>query len=97
MNSQNGPQLFAENDPPTPVDVAIVGAGLAGTTMATVLGKAGRKVALVDPHFTHHDEFRAEKTRSEQMQLFEKLASASHKNPGHPDKRNPSLLLRTTL
>ncbi|MER9296710.1 FAD-dependent monooxygenase [Mesorhizobium sp. M0621] len=57
----------------TEVEVAIVGAGMAGTTLATVLGKAGRKVALIDPHRVHHDEFRAEKTRSEQMQLFEKI------------------------
>ncbi|MEO5760551.1 MAG: NAD(P)/FAD-dependent oxidoreductase [Mesorhizobium sp.] len=55
------------------VDVAIVGAGLAGTIMATVLGKAGHKVALIDPHRVHHDEFRAEKTRLESMQLFEKM------------------------
>ncbi|TPJ46490.1 FAD-dependent oxidoreductase, partial [Mesorhizobium sp. B2-7-1] len=55
------------------VDVAIVGAGLAGTVLALSLAKAGRKVALVDPHRIHHDEFRAEKTRSEQMGLFEKL------------------------
>jgi len=55
------------------VDVAIVGAGLAGTVLAISLAKAGRKVALVDPHRIHHDEFRAEKTRAEQMGLFEKL------------------------
>ncbi|TPI12769.1 FAD-dependent monooxygenase [Mesorhizobium sp. B4-1-3] len=57
----------------TEVEVAIVGAGLAGTVLATTLAKAGRKVALVDPHRIHHDEFRAEKTRAEQMALFEKL------------------------
>ncbi|TGS45255.1 FAD-binding protein, partial [bacterium M00.F.Ca.ET.179.01.1.1] len=55
------------------VDVAIVGAGMAGTTMATVLGKAGRKVALIDPHRVHHDEFRAEKIGADQMQLFGRL------------------------
>ncbi|RWL42811.1 MAG: FAD-dependent monooxygenase [Mesorhizobium sp.] len=57
----------------TEVEVAIVGAGLAGTVLATTLAKAGRKVALIDPHRIHHDEFRAEKTRAEQMGLFEKL------------------------
>ncbi|MDX8452915.1 NAD(P)/FAD-dependent oxidoreductase [Mesorhizobium sp. VK9D] len=57
----------------TEVDVAIVGAGLAGTVLATSLAKAGRKIALIDPHRIHHDEFRAEKTRAEQMGLFEKL------------------------
>ncbi|TPI19880.1 NAD(P)/FAD-dependent oxidoreductase [Mesorhizobium sp. B4-1-1] len=55
------------------VEVAIVGAGLAGTVLAMTLAKAGRKVALVDPHRIHHEEFRAEKTRAEQMGLFEKL------------------------
>ncbi|TGS29672.1 FAD-dependent monooxygenase, partial [bacterium M00.F.Ca.ET.180.01.1.1] len=37
------------------------------------LAKAGRRTALVDPHRTHHDEFRAEKIGMAQMQLFEKL------------------------
>jgi 2-polyprenyl-6-methoxyphenol hydroxylase-like FAD-dependent oxidoreductase len=55
------------------VDVAIVGAGLAGTVLATSLAKAGRTVVLVDPHRVHHEEFRAEKTRVEHMELFEKL------------------------
>ncbi|TPJ23636.1 NAD(P)/FAD-dependent oxidoreductase [Mesorhizobium sp. B2-7-2] len=55
------------------VEVAIVGAGLAGTSLAAVLGKAGRKVALIDPHLVHHDEFRAEKIGMKQMQVFEKL------------------------
>ncbi|MER9196986.1 FAD-dependent monooxygenase [Mesorhizobium australicum] len=73
MNSQTYSKLCAEHVETTSVDVAIVGAGLAGTTLATALGKAGRKVALIDPHRVHHDEFRAEKTRLEQMQLFEKL------------------------
>ncbi|WP_214475172.1 NAD(P)/FAD-dependent oxidoreductase [Mesorhizobium sp. dw_380] len=55
------------------VDVAIVGAGLAGTTLATLLARAGRKVALIDPHQTHPDEFRAEKIGTGQGRLFEKL------------------------
>jgi 2-polyprenyl-6-methoxyphenol hydroxylase-like FAD-dependent oxidoreductase len=53
--------------------VAIVGAGLAGTTLATVLGRAGRRVVLIDPHETHPDEFRAEKLGTGQSRLFEKL------------------------
>ena len=60
-------------DGPAEVEVAVVGAGMAGTTLATVLGKAGRKVALIDPHRVHHDEFRAEKIGMDQMLLFEKL------------------------
>ncbi|MBZ9739762.1 MULTISPECIES: FAD-dependent monooxygenase [unclassified Mesorhizobium] len=77
MNSQNYPELFGEHAEATTVDVAIVGAGLAGTTLATALAKAGRKVALIDPHRVHHNEFRAEKTRSEQIHLFEKLGLGS--------------------
>jgi len=58
---------------PAEVDVAIIGAGMAGTTLATLLGNAGRKVALIDPHRVHHDEFRAEKIGMQQMELFKKL------------------------
>lgn len=58
---------------PAQVDVAIVGAGMAGTTLAMLLGQAGRKVALIDPHRVHHEEFRAEKIGMDQMLLFEKL------------------------
>ena len=61
----------------TEVEVAIVGAGLAGTVLAITLARSGRKVALIDPHRVHHDEFRAEKTRAEQMGLFEKLGLGS--------------------
>ncbi|CDX27768.1 Monooxygenase FAD-binding [Mesorhizobium plurifarium] len=73
MSTEQGRETPAAPTGRAEVDVAIVGAGLAGTILATTLAKAGRKVALVDPHRIHHDEFRAEKTRSEQMRLFEKL------------------------
>ncbi|RUU59803.1 FAD-dependent oxidoreductase, partial [Mesorhizobium sp. M2C.T.Ca.TU.002.02.1.1] len=73
MSTEQGRETPAAPTDRAEVDVAIVGAGLAGTILATTLAKAGRKVALVDPHRIHHDEFRAEKTRSEQMGLFEKL------------------------
>ncbi|CDX59217.1 Monooxygenase FAD-binding [Mesorhizobium plurifarium] len=73
MSIEQGRETPAAPTGRAEVDVAIVGAGLAGTILATTLAKADRKVALVDPHRIHHDEFRAEKTRSEQMGLFEKL------------------------
>lgn len=73
MSSQKDVQTLAKNAGPTTVDVAIVGAGLAGTTLAMVLNSTGRKVALIDPHRVHHEEFRAEKTRLDQMRLLEKL------------------------
>ncbi len=73
MRIQKDPETPAKNAEPTTVDVAIVGAGLAGTTLATLLGRDGRKVALIDPHQTHPDEFRAEKLGTGQGRLFEKL------------------------
>ncbi|MDG4877097.1 NAD(P)/FAD-dependent oxidoreductase [Mesorhizobium sp. WSM4935] len=73
MNTAQGHETPAFQAGPAEVDVAIVGAGLAGTSLATVLGKAGRKVALIDPHLVHHEEFRAEKIGMHEMQAFEKL------------------------
>ncbi|MFD1984127.1 FAD-dependent oxidoreductase [Mesorhizobium newzealandense] len=73
MTSRKGSEMTIAGAGPAEVDVAIVGAGLAGTTLATVLGRAGRKVALIDPHQTHPDEFRAEKLGTGQSRLFEKL------------------------
>ncbi|UVK46411.1 FAD-dependent monooxygenase [Mesorhizobium sp. AR07] len=73
MSSQKVSEVPAGNTEPTMVDVAIVGAGMAGTTLATLLGRAGRRVALIDPHQTHPDEFRAEKLGTGQARLFEKL------------------------
>lgn len=73
MTGRKGKDMTTAAAGPTEVDVAIIGAGMAGTTLATVLGNAGRKVALIDPHRVHHDEFRAEKIGADQMRLFEKL------------------------
>jgi len=73
MSTAQGRETPAVQAGPAEVEVAIVGAGLAGTSLAAVLGKAGRKVALIDPHLVHHDEFRAEKIGMKQMQVFEKL------------------------
>lgn len=73
MTSMKGGDVPPAEPAPAEVDVAIIGAGMAGTTLATVLGNAGRKVVLIDPHRVHHDEFRAEKIGANQMQLFEKL------------------------
>lgn len=43
------------------LDVAIVGGGLAGSFAATVLGKSGYSVAVIDPSEKFPDEFRCEK------------------------------------
>ena len=53
-------------------DIAIVGAGLAGSTAAAMLGKAGYSVALVDPHDSYPAEFRCEKLDASQVALLRK-------------------------
>ena len=55
------------------VDVAIIGAGLAGTACALRLHALGHRVALIDAHAEHVDEFRAEKMGLLHLSLFEKL------------------------
>jgi 2-polyprenyl-6-methoxyphenol hydroxylase-like FAD-dependent oxidoreductase len=54
-------------------DVVIVGAGLSGSTAAAVLGRAGRRVVLVDRHVVCPPQFRVEKIGGEQVELFRRL------------------------
>jgi len=77
MTSRKGSEMTTAKTAPAEVDVAIVGAGLAGTTLAMLLARAGRQVALIDPHQTHPDEFRAEKLGTGQLDIFEKLGLGS--------------------
>lgn len=42
-------------------DIAIVGGGLAGSTAAAMLGRAGIPCVLIDPHRDHPPDFRVEK------------------------------------
>ena len=54
-------------------DIAIVGAGLSGTIAATVLGRAGYRVVLIDRHEAFPPEFRVEKIGGDQVEKFRRL------------------------
>ena len=52
-------------------DIAIIGGGLAGSTAAAMLGRAGISSLLIDPHQTYPFDFRVEKLCGvEQLQRF---------------------------
>ena len=62
--------------PPIVADVVIVGAGLGGTAAASVLARAGHRVALVDTHAVYPAEFRAEKLGAPHTALLGRLGLA---------------------
>lgn len=55
------------------VEVAIVGGGLAGATLAAVLGRRGMRVALLDQHDLYRPDFRAEKLTAAQLASLARL------------------------
>lgn len=55
------------------VEVAIVGGGLAGATLAAVLTRAAIRVTLFDPHETYRPDFRAEKLTAAQLAILARL------------------------
>ena len=58
-------------------DIAIVGGGLAGSTTAAMLGRAGISAILIDPHPVYPPDFRVEKlSGSEQVERFCKTGIA---------------------
>jgi 2-polyprenyl-6-methoxyphenol hydroxylase-like FAD-dependent oxidoreductase len=57
-------------------DVAIVGGGLAGSTVAAMLGRAGVDAVLIDPHPLYPDDFRCEKLDASQVALLYKTGLA---------------------
>ena len=57
-------------------DVAIVGGGLAGSTAAAMLGRAGIAAILIDPHPVYPPELRCEKIGGEQLELLRKTGLA---------------------
>lgn len=57
-------------------DVAIVGGGLAGSTTAAMLGRAGVSAVLIEPHAKHPPELRCEKLGGDQLDLLRKTGLA---------------------
>lgn len=57
-------------------DIAIVGGGLAGSTAAAMLGRAGISTVLIDPHVTYPPELRCEKLGGNQLTLLRKTGLA---------------------
>jgi 2-polyprenyl-6-methoxyphenol hydroxylase-like FAD-dependent oxidoreductase len=57
-------------------DVAIVGGGLAGSTAAAMLGRAGIPAILIDPHPVYPPELRCEKLGGEQLELLRRTGLA---------------------
>jgi len=57
-------------------DIAIIGGGLAGSTAAAMLGRAGISTILVDPHKVYPSDFRCEKLDEGQVGLLRKTGIA---------------------
>ena len=53
-------------------DIAIIGAGFAGSVIATVLAKRQLDVTLIEPKRSYPECFKAEKLEPEQWQLLQK-------------------------
>jgi 2-polyprenyl-6-methoxyphenol hydroxylase-like FAD-dependent oxidoreductase len=57
-------------------DIAIVGGGLAGSTAAAMLGRAGIPALLIDPHQVYPPDLRCEKLDGGQVELLRKTGLA---------------------
>lgn len=92
---------LAEAHEPIACDVLIIGAGIAGSMLAFVLGRQGRKVVVVDPRRTPPAVFRNEKLGGAQIALLKKLGALHcfeaalwppEGTPGaYPDGQRPAL------
>ena len=58
-------------------DVAIIGGGLAGSTAAAMLGRAGIATTLIDPHTTYPADFRCEKLDGSQIAALQRTGLAT--------------------
>ncbi|MEA2818816.1 MAG: hypothetical protein QOJ86_820, partial [Bradyrhizobium sp.] len=57
-------------------DIAIVGGGLAGSTAAAMLGRAGIPAILIDPHPVYPPDLRCEKLDGGQVDILRKTGLA---------------------
>ena len=57
-------------------DIAIAGGGLAGSTAAAMLGRAGYDAVVIDPHKVYPFDFRCEKLDASQVALVHKTGLA---------------------
>ena len=57
-------------------EIAIVGGGLAGSTAAAMLGRAGISAVVIDPHQVYPPDFRSEKILDSQIPLLHKTGLA---------------------
>ncbi|MFE1600634.1 FAD-dependent oxidoreductase [Methylobacterium sp. ID0610] len=66
-------------------EVAVVGGGLAGALAATMLGRAGHDVVIVDPHEVYPPDFRCEKLEQGHMAVLRRcgVADAILRNATH--------------
>ena len=62
-------------------DIAIAGGGLAGSTAAAMLGRAGFGVVLVDPHAVYPPDLRCEKLDGPQVAILRKTGLAEEVLP----------------
>jgi 2-polyprenyl-6-methoxyphenol hydroxylase-like FAD-dependent oxidoreductase len=57
-------------------DIAIVGGGLAGSTAAAMLGRAGIPAILIDPHTMYPPDLRCEKISGDQVNILRRTGLA---------------------
>lgn len=63
-------------------DTVIIGGGISGTLAATVLGRAGYRVCLIDLHSVHPRDFQAEHLDGAMIERLQRLDSLNHLTNG---------------